>query len=202
MSLTTTAITSAVRRKILEASTDIVADATILEYANLTYDELKIRTFTNDQVQSATVTFTSGTGTLPTDFGTLYSDPQVSATDTTTYPEKSIADFDQTPTENGVTIEGAAIKVHPTTVSSLVIKYYPTYTALSTSQNPEINGNLHELIVYGTIYRVYEDLQDEVLSKYYRDIYEEEFKKKTGAISNYEEDPQRGGEMFSYQNLI
>lgn len=202
MSLTTNEVTSAIRRKLLEETTDLVTDATVLLNVNLAYDDLKIRTFTADQIQTATITFSSGEASVPLDFGTLYGDAYATTTDKTPFPEKSIADFDKDTTINGVTIEGGKIKVAPTDTTSLIIKYYPSYDALSTSQNPEINEYFHELLIYGALSRIHEDLQDEVLSKYYDDKYEALLKKKTDSMSNYEEANDRGGEMFSYQQLI
>ena len=200
--LTTNQITSAARRKLLEETTDLVSDATILEYANQAYDDLKFRTRTNDQILTATIAFTSGVGVLPVDFGKLYGNAYRSATDKTPFQQKSIADFDSELDDNAITIEGGEIKVTPSTESSLIIKYFPTYAALSTSQNPEIHEYFHELIIYGILYRAYEELQDEQLSSYYEEKYEEKFDKKTRALSTYEEDNQSGNQLFGYQRLM
>jgi hypothetical protein len=43
--MTTSEITSAIRRKILEETTDLVADETILLNANLAYNDLKFKYF-------------------------------------------------------------------------------------------------------------------------------------------------------------
>lgn len=200
--LTTTQILSAVRRKLLEEGTDLVSDETVLMNANLAYDDVRYGTFTNDQIETTTITFTNGVGTLPANFGTLYGVGFRSATDTTPFNEKSIADFDRTPTENGMTVVGGVLKVSPSTTSSLIVRYYPSYDPLSTSQNPEVHPYLHELIIYGAMWRILEDLQDESRSEYYRGKYEEEFLKRTNRLSNYEEDNQGGNEFFSYQRLI
>lgn len=201
-SLTTNQITSAIRRKILEETEDLVSDDTILLNANLAYDDLKYRTFTPDQVQSSTVSFSNGVGTLPADFGTLYGPGFKSSTDRTPFNEKSISDFDRDTDSPAVSVIGGSLYVRPNTTSSLIIRYYPSYDALSISQNPELHAYLHELIIYGAMWRIYEDLQDPQLSEYYRTKYEEEFKKKNDSLSNYQEDNQGGNEFFTYQKLI
>jgi hypothetical protein len=132
----------------------------------------------------------------------LYGDGFVSTTDKTPFPEKSVYDFDREPDENGLTIEGGELKVNPSSTTSIMIKYYPSYDALTSVQNPEIHSYLHEMIIYGAMYRIYEDLQDETLSKYYRDLYEKDLTNKLNTLSGYEETNQRGNEMFTYVKLI
>lgn len=202
-SLTTNQITSAIRRKILEETSDLVSNETVLLNANLAYDDLKYRTFTPDQILSATITFINGVGTLPADFGTLYGAGFKSTTDRTPFNEVSISDFDRkTDEENCVCIIEGDLYVKPTSTTSLTIRYYPTYDALSTVQNPELKDYFHELIIYGAVWRILEDLQNEALSEYYRTKYEEEFKKKTDAMSQYQEENMGGNEFFTYQRLI
>lgn len=200
MALTTVQILTLARAKLLEQTTEIISDETILIYANLAYQDLIKRIFTSDKVASATVTFTSGVGTLPTLFGTLYGSPQDSAGNK--YEEVSIEDFDNKTLSQMVTIENGTIKCYPTTTSSLSIKYYPTFAALTSGVNPTINEYFHECIVYGILERAFEDLQDESLSTFYKSKYEGEITKKTAIQSNYEEGNQTGGQMFSYQNLM
>lgn len=201
-SLTTNQITAAIRRKILEETSDLVADDTVLLNANLAYDDLKYRTFTSDQLLKATVTFVDGEATLPSNFGTLYGAGFKSETDREPFNEKSIADLDRDLYSPGVSVIGTKIYVKPVTTASLIIRYWPSYAALSGAQNPEIKDYFHELIIYGAMWRIYEDLQNEALSEYFRTKYEEEFKKKNDAMSNYLEDNQGGNEFFTYQRLI
>jgi len=202
--LTTTQIVSAIRRKILEESTDLVTDEVVLLNANEAYKDLKYSTYTNDQIKTATVDLISGVGTLPTDFGTLYGPGYKNSTDRTPYNETNIADFDRYPDVEAMTIENDTLKVNPSSTASIIIKYYPEYAplALSPVQNPEIHELLHELIIYGAIYRIYEDLQNEALSEFFKIKYDEELTKKTSKISNYEEDNQNGGQMFNGIRII
>lgn len=202
MSLTSSQISGAIRRKILEQTSDLVTDDVLFLNMNLAYDDLKMRSFTNDQIQSATIVLTNGVGTLPANFGTLYGPGYKSTTDRTPFEEKSIADFDRDLEGNGITIEGGFIKVHPTSESQIIIKYYPSYDALTSIQNPELNGYLHELIIYGAMYRIYEDLQNHTLGQYFKNYYEDEVKAKLGVTSNYQEDNADGGQMFNGISII
>lgn len=198
--MTTNQILQLVRNKVLETTTEIVTDSNLLLYVNLAYQDVYKRIFPNDQILTATVTFTNGVGTLPTNFGTLYGDALEGTANF--FPELSIDDFNKQTAGQGVTIEGGAIKVYPTTTASLVIKYYPTFPDLSTSVNPTINSYFHLPIVYSAVSMVHEDLQDETLSKYYFDKYESDLTRRMSVQSNYEEGNQRGGQMFVGQDLI
>ena len=164
--MTTAQILSLARAKILEEQDDIVDDTTLLIYANLTNQDVYKKVFPNNQIVSATLTFTGGVATLPSTFGTLYGDPLDA--DRNAYPELSIDDFNKRTLPYSVTIEGGSMKVYPTTVTSLTVKYYPTFPDITSSVNPTIDSYFHECIVYGILFRVYEDLQDESLSFYYK----------------------------------
>lgn len=201
-SLTTTQIQSLIRRKILEETSDLVSDKTILLNANLAYDELAIRTATRDQIKQATITLTNGVGTLPADFGAAYGPGYKSATDRTKFQEKTISGIDGDQIGYGFAINDGQIIVTPDSTSQIIIRYYPTYTALSSAQNPEINSYFHELIAYGAIWRIYEDLQDEATSEFYREKFEDMFTKKYNAISHYQEDNVDGNVMFNGIRVI
>lgn len=194
---TTTQLLTISRAKLLESGTEILTDATLLIYANWAYQDISRRAFPASSIKSATVNFTNGIGILPSDFGTLYGS---SYSGDTPFNEMSIGDF--AGDENGVTVEGGSLKIYPTDTASVTIKYWPSFAALSASQDPQTNTYFEELIVYGILYRAYEDLQDEALSKYYRDKYEFELNQKISVQSNYEEDNVRGGQMFIGQNLL
>lgn len=198
--MTTNQILQSVRNKVLETTTEVLTDSTLLLYVNLIYQDVYKRIFPNDHILSATVTFTNGVGTLPSGFGTLYGDALEG--ENNYFQELSIDDFNKQTAGQGVTIEGGQMKVYPTTTTSLAIKYYPVFPELSTSVNPTINSYFHYPIVLGAVSMVHEDLQDEQLSKYYYDKYEAELNRRMSVQSNYEEDNQRGGQMFTPQNLI
>lgn len=200
MTLTTNQILSLARAKLLEEGTEIISNDTILIYANLTYQDIIKRVFTDNKILSATIPFSSGVGTLPTLFGTLYGSAQDSSGNV--FEQVSIEDFDNKTLNRMVTIEGGEIKCHPTTTASLEIKYYPTYPNLTATQNPEIDEYFHECIIYGILGRAFEDLQDQELADKYSAKYENIVLKKQAAQSNYEETNQRGGQMFTYQRLL
>lgn len=198
--MTTREIIAISRKKLLETTTEILDDSTILIYANLAYDDIRRRIFTNDQILTATVSLTAGVGTLPSNFGTMYGDAYTN--DNRFFGELSIDDFNRKTTSQSVTIEGGNLKVYPTNITSINIKFFPSYASLTDSVNPTINSYFHELIVYGIMHRAHEDLQDEALSKYYFDKYEADLQRKASIQSNYEEDNQRSSQMFSEQTLI
>jgi len=114
----------------------------------------------------------------------------------------TIEDFAKKTLIYGVVIEGGEIKVLPDTTTSLTIKYWPTFADMTSAVNPSIPTYFHECIVYGILYRAFEDLQDWELSKFFREKYESELKQKAEVMSNYEEGNQRSSQMFAEQNLL
>lgn len=188
------------RNKLLETTTELIKDETLYIYANLAQEDIAKKTFTNDKIKTATITFTSGVGTLPTDFGTLYGDAFDAYNNF--YPEMTIEDFAKKTLIYGVVIEGGEIKVLPDTTTSLTIKYWPVFADMTSAVNPSIPTYFHECIVYGILYRAFEDLQDWELSKFFREKYESELKQKAEVMSNYEEGNQRSSQMFAEQNLL
>lgn len=201
MALTTNQIIALARAKLLEQTTEILTDTTLLIYANLTQQDIYKRVFPNSQILSATVSFTNGSSTdLPAAFGTAYGSALDSSNNI--YEEVSIEDFDNKSLNRMFTYEAGVLKVYPNTVTSLAVKYYPTFSDITSGVNPSINSYFHELIVYGILARAFEDLQDEALSVFYSGKYEAELEKRIKIQSSYEENNQRGGQMFSEQRLI
>jgi hypothetical protein len=200
MSLTTNQILTLARKKILEYTTDVVDDTTLLIYANLTQEDIYKKAFPNSQILSTTISFTNGVGTLPSNFGTLYGDGF--QTLGTYFPELSIEDFMKKTLDRAVTIEGGTIKVYPETTSSLTFRYYPTFPALTSAVNPTIDSYFHECITYGCVYRAFEDLQDQEMSEFFKNKYNSMLEEKINTQSSYEETNQRGGQLFTEQNLI
>jgi len=200
MTLTTNQILSLARAKLLEEGTEIISDENILLYANLTYQDIIKRVFTTNEILSTTISFSGGSGSLPSLFGTLYGSAKDS--NDNVYEQVSIEDFDNKTLARMITVEGGEIKCYPTTTTSLEIKYYPTYADLSSTQNPEINEYFHECIIYGILVRAFEDLQDQELADKFSAKYENMILRKKAAQSNYEETNQRGGQMFTYTKII
>ena len=199
--MTTNQITAAIRRKVLETTDEIVSDSTVLLYANEAYKEVYKRVFTTNQIQSATLTCAAGVCTLPSGFGRVYGKAEDTAGNF--YTEYPIADFERDDFNYGFTIEGGELKTLPTDITSLDIKYYVGPAEMTTTVNPtEIDDYFHEVIMYGGIARVHEDLQDEDLSTFYANKAETELQRRISNQSSYEEINQQGGEMFSRQTLI
>lgn len=198
--MTTNEITSTARRKVLETTIDIVADDIVLLYANQAYIEVYKRAFTGNKITSSSIACSAGVCTLPADYGRMYTTGQ--DTDGNLYEEVSVADFLKTENTDVFTIEAGALKIKNIKITALAIKYYAQPAALTASQNPTIDSYFHECIVYGTIWRIHEDLQDEELATYYQEKFEKEFTRRLAMQSSYEESNQSGGEMFTYQRLI
>lgn len=199
--MTTTELLSLVRKKILETTEEIVDNDTLLIYATQRQQDIYKRVFPNSKITtSSAIALTSGTGTLPSTFGTLYGDPYDA--DNNYYPELSIEDFQKETLERGCTIEGGVLKVYPTTVASVTIKYYPTLATITTSQSPTVDTYFDKCLVYGVVSDAFEDLQDQAMSKYFDDKYEAELLRRNAVLSNYEENNKDNGQMFAEQNLL
>lgn len=198
--MTTNEIIQTARRKLLETTSEIVSDTTILLYANLAYQDVWKRLFVNSDVDSATVTFTNGVGGLPATFGTMYGPGFDSAGNA--FEEVSIEDFDREIMDRMVTIENGQMKVYPTDTASLTVKFWPEPETLTSTQNPTINSYFHEPIVYGILARAYEDLQDQELAVFNTNKFEDDLTKRLERQSVYEETNQRGAQMFVPQQLI
>lgn len=199
--MTTNEITAAARRKVLETTDEIVSNATVLLYANQSYIEVYKRVFTSNGIVTATVACSNGVCSLPTRYGRMYT----KATDNNNeeYEEVSVADFHQFDDHDYIyTIENGQLRVSNEDISQLTVKYYEQPETLTESVNPSIDEYFHEVIVYGTVWRIHEDLQDEELSTYYQEKFEAELTRRIGNQSQYEESNQRGGEMFVEQRLI
>lgn len=198
--MTVTQILALSRAKLLEQTTEVISDETLLIYADLTHKDLLKKVFTNNKVSSATVTFTSGSGTLPALFGTLYGSAK-DANDNV-FEEVSIEDFDNKTLDRMVTIEGGTIKCYPTSTASLAIKYYPTAATLTVGATLAVDEYFHECMVYGIISRAFEDLQDVELAVTFAGKYNSLLQEKMAVQSNYEEGNQRGGQLFTHTNLL
>ncbi len=188
------------RIKLLEQTSEVIADETLLTYANLANIDLVKRLFTNDKILSATLTLTNGGAAFPSTFGTLYGSAQDAQGNV--FEEVSIEDFDNKTLDRMITVEGGAFKVYPTTTASVTIKYYPTFSTLTLASTPSVNEYFHECIIYGILSRAFEDLQDESLSAFYQAKYESMIAQRSATQSNYEEGNQRGGQLFTYQQLV
>ena len=199
--MTTSEIIAAARRKALEEDEAIISDVTALLYANQAYIEVYKRVFTNSKIESEVVACSNGVCTLPVTYGRMYS--RAKDQDNNEYEEVSIADFNREDNYGlNYTIEEGELKVNSTSATSLTVWFYAEPDALTSGNTPSIDAYFHEVIVYGIVWRMQEDLQDEELSNYYQAKFEEELVRRMGSQSTYEESNQRGGELFSNQRFI
>lgn len=198
--MTTNEITAAARRKVLESTEEIVSNDTVLLYANQAYIEVYKQVFTANKVQTSTVSCTNGVCVLPTRYGRMYA--KAVDADDNEYEEFSIADYHLQEFDYGYTIDNGQLLVSDTDITSLTVRYYEQPETLTETTDPSIDSYFHEPIVYGIVWRIHEDLQDEELAEYYKNKFDEEMQKRLSRQSTYEESNQRGGEMFSYQRLI
>lgn len=197
--LTTSYLISLARKKMLETGSEVLEDATLITYAQFTYQDIYMRVFPNAKIKSATVAFTNGVGALPADFGTLYGDPNNPKNNI--YQEVSIADFARAE-GNAITVQEGEFKINPDSVTSANIFYWPTYADITASQNPQISTYFQELIIYGIMARAYEDLQDLETSVFYDNKYEAKLALKQSVLSEYEEGSMQGGVLFNGISLI
>jgi len=198
--MTTLEILKLAKRKLLEVTTDVLPDDVMLIFTNQSYMDVYKRVFPMSDVSTLSLTLTGGSVSLPATFGTLYGD--ATDADGNFYVEVPIEDFYREQTERMVTIEGGTLKVYPTTTTGLTVRYWQKPEALTSVVDPSIDEFFHEVIVYGILWRAHEDLQDEELSTFYKQKFEQMITEKANVQSNYEENNQRGAVMFNYQSLI
>ena len=198
--MTTNEIIATVRRKILETGEDLITDDVLLQYANAEYRSIRRKLKMSADVIKADITCSNGICTLPTDYGAMYSFAVDSSNNV--YVEYPIADYALGDFDRGMTVQNGSLTVSDTDITTLTIRYYPSAVVLSAVQDPEIDELFHESIMYGTVSRAQEDLQDEILATFYRTKADAEFKDKSETQSTYEETNQRGGTMFETQQLI
>lgn len=196
----TSKIVQLARIKLLEQTTEVVSDETLLEYVNLVNIDMVKRTFTADKILSATLTLVNGEANVPSGFGTLYGAGK--DTNENNYQEISIEDFDNKTLDRAITVEGGKIKCYPTEITTLYIKYYPSFTTLTAGSTPSVNEYFHECYIYGVLARAFEDLQDEELASFYNAKYEALVAQRSAIQSNYEENNVRGSQFFNYQQLL
>lgn len=198
--MTTNEIISTARGKVLETTDEIISSAKAYQYANQANIDVHKQVFTSNKVTSQTVACVAGVCTLPATYGRMYTNAIDQSGNE--YEEVSIADYEPIGSLPQYTIESGEIKVNSLDVASLVVRFYTKPETLSSTVDPSIDEYFHEVIMYGVVWRMHEDLQDEELATYYQGKFDSELKRKISNQSNFEESNQRGGQMFSDQRLI
>lgn len=188
------------RKKLLENTQEIFSDDDLLLYANLTKDELAKRYLGNRGIKKATLTFVSGEVTRPTDWNGAYFINDTGAKGGNEYKMVNIGDFYADKYAYMVTEEDGKL-INNTGATSLTFWYFKKLSDLASGETPidpptELDDFLHELIIYGIVWRGFEDAQDFELSKYFKDKFEAEYTIRTSHLSELEEAPMESGEMF------
>lgn len=196
--LTTSQIIALARKKLLETSTAIFTDDDLLLYANLTKDDIAKRLFSDDLIVPTTLVFSGGVATKPSDFESHYlsKDSNVPGVGNT-FQWVNIEDFRAGKYDRMLCLIAGSIYAYPTNTALTYTDYYKKLPDMSLSVNPTLDASLLECIVYGILYRGFEDLQDFELSKEFRNKFEVEFGIKGQAVSFSSENSQQGGEMFN-----
>lgn len=198
--MTTEQILKLARKKLLETSSEIFSDEDLLLYANLSKDEIASRYLADNLIKSTVLDFTSGSATIPADFNSVYYINDTGQKDGIKYVFVDLKQYLQNDMSNMVTEENGVFKNNQNK-TSLTMWYYstlPDLALLPTIVNPStsLKPLLHELIVYGIVYRAFEDAQDFELSKYFKDKFEAEYTIRTNNLSELEENPKQSGQMF------
>lgn len=200
MNYSTTTLISLARKKMLEESTEVLEDATLVTYAQFTYADIVMAMRDQAKIKTAVVAFSSGVGPFPSDFGALYGNAY--ANSSSIFPEVSIADFTRELLEQSIVVDGGQFKIYPSTTATVNIKYYPSFADITQSVDPSIDSFFQELIIYGIMMRAYEDLQDEAMSAYYEQKFKTKLADKTAMFNDFKSNSQEGGQMFTNQRLI
>lgn len=188
------------RKKLLENTQEIFSDDDLILYGNLTKDELAKRYLGNRGIKKATLSFSGGEVTRPTDWNGGYFANSTGQKGGTEYKFVNITDFYADKYPNMIVEEDGKLKTN-TNASQLTVWYYKKLSDLAitpTQVDPpsELDDFLHELIIYGIVWRGFEDAQDFELSKYFKDKFEAEYTIRTSHLSELEEAPMESGEMF------
>lgn len=188
------------RKKLLENTQEIFSDEDLLLYGNLTKDELAKRYLGNRGIKKATLNFVNGEVARPTDWNGMYFANSTGQKGGNEYKMVNIGDYygDKYPY---MLVEEDGMLKNNNGASQVTVWYFKKLSDIAISPTiidppAELNDFLHELIVYGIVWRGFEDAQDFELSKYFKDKFEAEYTIRTSHLSELEEAPMESGEMF------
>jgi len=201
MRLETKEIIKRARAKILELTDEVITAESVLQYANLSYDEIQIRVRSNSMLTSVLIPISGSVGTLPDLFGTFYGSPKDNNGNIIrVVPLQNV--IRAASSERVCSRMGQEVKL-PTDsqISSLEVVYYAKYDALTVANSPETDETFDEPMIYGIVYRALEDLQDPELSTYYKGLYDNMILDRASFLSSYEENATEG-EIFTPVRFI
>lgn len=202
-SMTITQIISLARRKILETTEEIFSNETLLLYANMRKDEIAKRYLANRLVKPATLSFTNGVATRPTDWnGHYFSSSSQNPNQGYEFKLVSLADFQNGTQPYMITESDGNILVFPQSVSTVYTWYYKKLTDMALTPNvvdmpTELDDAFHRPLMYGIVADAFEDAQDFELSKFYTDKFEAELERASMTVSELEESTQEAGALLS-----
>lgn len=188
------------RKKLLESTTEIFSDDDLVLYANITKDELAKRYLGNRLIKKTTLSFSGGEVTRPTDWNGHYFCNDTGAKNGNRYDMVNISDYYADKYPYMIVEEDGKIK-NNTGANTLYEWYYKKLSDMAVGGTPvdppaELDDLLHELIIYGIVWRGFEDAQDFELSKYFKDKFEAEYEIRTSKLSELEEAPMKSTELF------
>lgn len=205
ITLTTQQILGLARDKLLEIGDAIVTSEKLLIFANLAQDEIAKDIYTDDMTISTTLSFVGGVATIPTDWEShrLSKDSLIPGQGSV-FEWVNLEDFRAGKYTKMIAKINGQLAVYPTSTATLYTDYYKKLPNMSISPvvNSALDPSLVELIVYGILYRAFEDLQEWDIAKEMRGKFETEKQLKARRVSQAEKKPQKSGEMFNPISII
>lgn len=198
--ISTANIIKMARKKLLEAGSEIFSDDDLILYANICKDELASRYLGDRLIKSVTLSFLGGEADIPVDYNGAYYVNDTGQKGGTKYDVVGIKEFLRGDLTYMICEDGGKFK-NSQNAPTLTMWYYSKLTDMALTPTPvnppsELKDQLHELIVYGIVYRAFEDAQDFELSKYFKDKFEAEYTIRTSNLSELEEAPKQSAQMF------
>lgn len=199
MRLKTNQIIKLARSQLLELTTDVLSEDAVMNFLNLTYQDLQMRVLDNSRLLTVTLVTTSGEADLPENFAAFYGKP----IDEMKQPVRIMplqgfiraSDGDRVATKSG-----NKIKVKGN-ITSLSLVYYTFYDVLEFADTPETHAYLDECLVQGIIYRALKHLQDPELAQVEKNSYDAMVEEKSALISLMDENATET-ELFNPINFI
>lgn len=201
--MTSAQIIALARKKIMEKTDEIFSDDDLLLYANNGKDEIAMRFLGKKLIKPATLVFSGGSVTKPTDWnGHYYASTSNVPRQGTEVKLVSIEDYQNGVKSHMVTESEGNLLCYPTTLGTVYFWYYKKLTDMALGSSPvnppsELNTAFHMPIVYYIIGQALEDAQDFELSKYFNDKYENEYTKQAQIVSDLEKGTQEAGSLLS-----
>lgn len=200
--MTITQIIAMARKKLLEQTEEIFSSDDLLLYANLTKDEMAKLYLNENLVKVNTLNFVNGSVAVPTDWNGFYYATDNSAPNVgNDYVKVDVEEYQAGAYERMITELQGNLLLFPVETKTIYAYSYKKTADMALSPtivNPptELDDYLHEVIVYGIVYRALEDAQDFDLAKYYETKYKTMFRERTAYLSKLEKGNQQSGALL------